>query len=53
MLPDCFGCVVLRLVLLRRPFGCTFLLGALWRAGPQLARKRVGPCGSGGLRSEW
>ena len=34
VLPDCCGCVVLRLVSLRRPFGCTFLPGALWRAGP-------------------
>ena len=38
MLPDLCGCVVLRLVLLSRPFGCTLLPGALWRAGPRWRR---------------
>ena len=55
MVPDRFCCVVLWLVPLRRPFGCTFLSGALWRAGPGWCRRARSSCcvGGRGRCGEW
>ena len=53
VLPDRCGCVVLRLVSLRRPFGCMFLAGALWRASPRWCRSARSPCRFGRLRPVW
>ena len=53
VLPDRCGCVVLQLVSLRRSFGCRFLPGALWRAGPRWRLNARSPCGVGGLRPVW
>ena len=50
---DRCGRVVFWLVWLRRPFGWTFLSGALWRAGPRWCRNARSPCGVVGLRSVW
>ena len=47
MLTDRCGCVVLWLLSLRRPFGCTFLSRALWCAGLRWCRNARSPWGVG------